>query len=187
MNRLALVLILFLGAAYAGSLAWFAGHSRDFIVANRLARIATHPFAPGRLTLDFSSKGNGRAVLITGWHQPESWGLQSEGPVASVGLAYGERPGRMRIALVASGFPPASGGAQHVGVAVQGETVAELALTRNAERHEIEVPVRLLVPDPFYRIDFLIREPTRPADVGHSGVAHARLGIGLREMVVETR
>lgn len=131
--------------------------------------------------LRFARSGDS-AYLAEGW-SPESWGVWSVGPQATVKVNFISRQ-YLLMTIAAVRYGP-DGHTKPVGILWNGNRIATLQMRKDLKSYSVRVPVAALAADgETNALDFLIEDAISPREDG-SGIDNRKLGIGLVSMVFE--
>lgn len=137
--------------------------------------------------LSFATGGLASSYQLAGWSNPEHWGTWSIGKAASLDIPIDPtlRTG-LRIACVVMAFVTEANPEQAVTIAIDGHVIERWVFTMGDNRRlrYATIPIALLARQNPIRIDFLIRHPISPKEMGISDDPRL-LGIGIEEMVLE--
>lgn len=141
---------------------------------------------PVRLSLQagqgVSFEGPGkREFLLSGWSGPESWGVWSDGELATLVVDLSREPGDQVLCFRLTPFIDPEINGQRVDVLVDGKKQAQWTFDEPLRSaRSVTVPARAGAKHLTY-LTFFIRSPKSPARLGHSN-DDRRLGIGLIDL-----
>lgn len=121
----------------------------------------------------------------SGWSEPETWGIWSDGKSAFTAFGFAAPPqGDVQVQLTSRAYAPTLGFNQQVRVTVNGTLVATLEYTPefNTEERRFMIPKTLLRDGQRFSMVFEINHPMSPRDRGINRDPR-QLGIGLTEIV----
>jgi hypothetical protein len=125
--------------------------------------------------ISFSKGGEGVELLGGGWSQPETWGVWSDGGLATIFIPKpAQVPKKLLVDLNA--FISPANSFQDISVSVNDHLLREYKLD-NAERNLLALDLPAST-DNFYKITFQLKTPARPFDLGLNKDKRL-LGIGL--------
>jgi hypothetical protein len=99
---------------------------------------------PLQSVVSFNDASLGRNYLGAGWSAPESWGVWSDGPSASLVFRLDRPLGDSTLRVLALGFVPKVGGKQTASVNFQGQKIGTLELAPTPKWYELRIPGSLL-------------------------------------------
>lgn len=125
--------------------------------------------------ISFGRGGEGVEFLGSGWSQPESWGVWSDGSLASIFIPKPAQVSKKLLIDLRAFVSPAKP-LQEIVILINDKFLREYKID-NAERNllALELPAST---DNFYKITFQIKTPARPFDLGFNKDKRL-LGIGL--------
>ena len=135
-------------------------------------------------TLSFADGGSGVKYLQDGWSKPESWGVWSEKPTASLQLPLQKLPkGDLTLNLVIGAFVSAKHPREEVDITLNGEKVAHFIFTKATEsqRQTIKLPLALIGKDKTLNLLFIPSAPISPKELG-LGADTRSLGVSINEL-----
>lgn len=125
--------------------------------------------------ISFSKGGQGVELLGRGWSQPESWGVWSDGVLATIVIPNpAQAPKKLLIDLRA--FVSPANPFQDIAISVNDQLLREYKLDK-AEGNLLALELPASNAD-FYKIAFQLKTPARPFDLGFNKDKRL-LGIGL--------
>lgn len=136
----------------------------------------------------FNDKGTGQDYLLSGWSQPETWGVWSDGPVSKLSLPISAGKGMaLQLDVEAHAFLPETRHHQTVKVQINGNFVGimEFSMNKNRNLRSLPIPADALSgkDEERFIISFEIASPMCPSDLGISEDKR-NLGIGLINLTV---
>jgi hypothetical protein len=125
--------------------------------------------------ISFSKGGEGVELLGGGWSQPETWGVWSDGGLATIFIPKPAKvPKKLLVDLKA--FISPANSLQDIAVSVNDHLLREYKLDK-AEGNLLSLELPASNGD-FYKIAFQLKTPARPFDLGLNKDKRL-LGIGL--------
>jgi len=125
--------------------------------------------------ISFGKGGEGVECLGNGWSQPESWGVWSDGGLATIFIPKpAQAPKKLLVDLRA--FISPANPLQDIAISVNDQLLREYKLDK-AEGNVLAIELAASNDD-FYKIAFQLKTPARPFDLGFNKDKRL-LGIGL--------
>jgi hypothetical protein len=135
-------------------------------------------------TLSFADKGNGVQYLREGWSTPETWGVWSEKPTASLELPLAQRPqSELTLSLTIGAFLSAKHPTEQVDILLNGSSIAHVTFTQStaSQRQTLKLPLNLVGEKQSIELLFRPSAPISPKDLGLSEDRRV-LGVSLTEL-----
>jgi len=138
--------------------------------------------------MEFAQGRSGTYYLLDGWSKPESWGVWSDGPEASIKVPINGNAKEINtISLEVNALVGPQHQEQPVDLWLDGEKVQSFCLKAYSDNlMEIQIPEvaqKTGAMRGYHLLRFSILNPARPVDIG-MGLDSRNLGIGLKALVL---
>lgn len=147
----------------------------------RIAELLPPPVSLGQRIL-LKKSSHGAAYLGRGWSSPESWGVWSDGPRATMVIPFSSKKRPTSLVLDVKSFVTSAHPEQDVIFLINNERVAEITLNQY-ETQTIQLPIPQSAYDTpsarnVLRLEFRLPDAASPKELGLSGDTR-KLAIGL--------